>query len=112
MAEDPESWNSRDDYKAAEASIKTLAVTNDHAEWGVALIQDAAHSDRFKCEDQLQYALQVIEHSQAVFPDARKSTLLKKPWTELPVTTMTETRYIERTWNLYHLQTLMCWTCL
>jgi len=32
MAEDPESWNSRDDYKAAEAIIKTLAVTNDHAE--------------------------------------------------------------------------------
>ena len=37
---DLELWTTRDDYKAAEA-INTLSVTNDHAERGVALIQDA-----------------------------------------------------------------------
>jgi hypothetical protein len=78
LAEDPESWNSRDDFKAAEAMVKTLSVTNDHAERGVALIQDAAQSGRFKCEDQLQYALHVIEQSRKQFPDAKKSTLLGK----------------------------------
>ena len=78
LAEDPESWTTRDDFKAAEALIKTLAVTNDNAERGVALIQDAAQSKRFRCEEQLQYALQVIEQNRANFPDARKSTLLKK----------------------------------
>jgi len=55
---DPELWTTRDDYKAAEA-INTLSVTNDHAERGVALIQDAVQSGCFKSETQLQYALQV-----------------------------------------------------
>jgi hypothetical protein len=78
LAEDPESWTTRDDFKAAEAIVKTLAVTNDNAERGVALIQDAAQSKRFQCEEQLQYALQVIELNRTNFPDAKKSTLLKK----------------------------------
>jgi len=50
-------------------------VTNDHAERGVALIQEAAQSGRFKNEEQLQYSLQVIEQNRAEFPDAKKSTL-------------------------------------
>jgi len=33
---DPELWTNRDDYKAAEAIVNTLSVTNDHAERGVA----------------------------------------------------------------------------
>ena len=78
LSEDPDSWNSRDDFKAADAIVKTLAVTNDHAERGVAIIQDAVQSGRFRCEEQLQYSLQVIEQSRANFPDAKKSTLLKK----------------------------------
>jgi hypothetical protein len=78
LSEDPDTWNSTDDFKAAEAIVKTLAVTNDRAERGVALIQDAAQSRRFRCEEQLQYALQVIEQNPANFPDAKKSTLLKK----------------------------------
>src|SRR6218665_3900375 len=45
-------------------------VTNDPAERGVALIQEAAQSGRFKNEEQLQYALQVIEQNRAEFPDA------------------------------------------
>jgi len=76
LTEDPASWNSRDNFRAAEAIIKTLAVTNDNAERGVALIQDAAHSGRFRSEEQLQYALQVNEQNRTTFPDAKKSTLL------------------------------------
>src|SRR6218665_2925913 len=53
-------------------------VTNDHAERGVALIQEAAQSKRFENEEQLQYALQVIEQIRAEFPDAKKSTLRRK----------------------------------
>ena len=77
LAEDPELWSSRDDFKAAEAIVKSQAVTNDHAEQGVALIQEAVKSGRFKNEEQLQYALQVIEQNRANFPDAKKSTLMK-----------------------------------
>jgi len=46
---------------AAEAIVNTLSVTSNHAERGVALIQDAVQSGRFKSETQLQYALQVIK---------------------------------------------------
>ena len=60
---EPDLWNIRDDFNAAVTIIKSLAVTNDHAERGVALIQDAAQSGRFKSEEQLQYDLQVIEQN-------------------------------------------------
>jgi len=61
---------------ATEALIKTLTGTNDHA--GVALIQNTAKPGSFRCKDQLQYAHQVIEQNRETFPDAKKSTLLKK----------------------------------
>jgi len=51
---DPTLWPSRDDFMAAEALIKTLVVTNDHTQQGVALIQNTAKSGCFRCEDQLQ----------------------------------------------------------
>lgn len=76
--EDPDEWSDRDDFIAAKATVCSLATTNDHAERGVALIQEATQSKRFRSEDQLQYALQVIEQNRALFPDAKKSTLLKK----------------------------------
>ena len=69
LLEDLETWNSRprQDYKAAETIAKTQAVTNDHAERGVALIQEAAQSGRFKNEEQLQYG-----QNRADFTDARR----------------------------------------
>lgn len=76
LTEHPDSWKDRDDYMAAQAIVCSLATTNDHAERGVALIQDCTKSGRFKNEDQLQYALQVIEDSRKKYPDTRKSTLL------------------------------------
>ncbi|CAM4573541.1 unnamed protein product [Leuciscus chuanchicus] len=66
LSEDPESWNSRDDFKAAEAIINSLVVTNDHAECGVALIQDASQSGRFRCEEQLPYALNSVSLTDVI----------------------------------------------
>ena len=40
LTKDPDTRNSMDDFKAAEAIVRTLAVTNDHAEHGVTIIQD------------------------------------------------------------------------
>ena len=77
LDEDPDKWSDSDDFKAAEAVVHSLATTNDHAERGVALINEATKSKRFHCEEQLQYALQVIEQNRAKFPDAKKSTFLK-----------------------------------
>lgn len=77
LGEDPDAWNDRDDFEAAKVIVSSLATTNDHAERGIALIQDATQSGRFKTKEQLQYALQVIEQSRVNFPDAKKSTLLK-----------------------------------
>ena len=48
-------------------SLSRGEVTNDHAERGVALTQEAAQSGRFENEEQLQYALQVIEQNRAEF---------------------------------------------
>ena len=72
---DPTSLSRRDDFMAAEAFIKTLAVTNDRTQQSVALIQNTAKSRCFRCEDQLQYGLQAEWRE---VPDAEKSTLLKK----------------------------------
>ena len=78
LNEDPNVWNNRDDFTAGKAIVCSLATTKDNAERGVALIQEATQSRRFRTEDQLQYTLQIIEQNRARFPDAKKSTLLKK----------------------------------
>jgi hypothetical protein len=67
-----------DDFNAGKDIVCSLATTNNHAERGVALIQEATQSKRFQNEDQLQFALQVIEQNRARFPDAKKSTLVNK----------------------------------
>jgi len=82
LNEDPDSWDDREDYKTADAVVCSLAVINDHAERGVTLINDATQSGRFRDEEQLQYALQVIEENRLNFPDAKKSTLLKNRETD------------------------------
>lgn len=74
---DPYKCNSMDDFKDTEAIVLTRAVTNNHTDRGVAIIPDAAYTGRFKSEEQLQYALQIIEKSRKNFPEARKLTLLK-----------------------------------
>lgn len=51
-----------------------MKVVNDHAERGVALIQEyngyLTHS-----EEQLQFLLHVVEDHRRIYPDCKKSTL-------------------------------------
>ena len=44
LVEDPDLWNGRENYQVVATIIKTQAVTNNHAECRVALIQVAAKS--------------------------------------------------------------------
>ena len=73
LAKDPDSWNSRDDFKASEAILTSQAVRNDRAELELALIQDATKSGWFKSEGQHQQALHVIEQNRVNFRDAKKN---------------------------------------
>lgn len=71
---DPDTWDCRDDYKAACTITHSLKVVNDLAERGVALIEQY-NSLLTKDEEQKQYLLQVVQDHRSRFPDARKSTL-------------------------------------
>lgn len=70
----PASWGDVEEFKNAKAIIKALKVVNDHAERGVALIQEYSGL-LTKGEQQLQYLLQVTAEHRKMFPDSKKSTL-------------------------------------
>lgn len=71
---DPDTWDSRDDYKAACVITHNLKVVNDSAERGVALIEEY-NSLLTNDEEQKQYLLQVVQDHRSRFPDAKKRTL-------------------------------------
>jgi len=70
---DPSEWNDDETYNQSLSVVKGLAVTNDRAERGVALIQDFCRKLTYD-EEQLQYLLQVVSDHRRQFPDCRKST--------------------------------------
>jgi hypothetical protein len=71
---DPETWEERDDYKAARQTVQAMKVVNDHAERGVALIQEFSGLLTHD-EVQLQFLLQVVQEHRKDFPDSNKKTL-------------------------------------
>lgn len=71
---DPEEWMAREDYKEAEEVIRSLAVTNDHAERGVALIQEY-NNILTKDDEQQQFVLQVVADHRKRFPKCVKRML-------------------------------------
>ena len=71
---DPEQWETREDYQSAAEIVRGLSVTNDHAERGVALIQQY-NKTITKDGEQLQFLLQVVSDHRKRFPDTKKSTL-------------------------------------
>ena len=73
---DPSRWNENLDFQSAREVMKGLCVVNDHAERGVALIQQY-NKVLTKDEEQLQYLLQVVADHRRSFPDSRKSVLLQ-----------------------------------
>ena len=71
---DPTTWLEREDFRTAAAFVQGIAVVNDHAERGVALIQEY-NRKLTKDEEQLQFLLQVVSCHRAEFPDSRKKTI-------------------------------------
>lgn len=64
-------WHDRDDYNLACNTVKTLQVTNDHAERGVALVQEFTGS-LTKDEEQLQFLLQAVSDHRKRYPGCLK----------------------------------------
>ena len=71
---DPEMWTAQDDFATSSEIVQTMNVVNDHAERGVALVQEFSGL-LTQDEDQLQFLLQVVEEHRRAFPDSRKQTL-------------------------------------
>ena len=76
LAKDPTEWESDPAYKMALETVRGLAVVNDRAERGVALIQDF-NRHLTTGEDQLQFLLQVVTDHRRQFPDCYKKTIMK-----------------------------------
>lgn len=74
---DPEEWEINQDYQTAKSRILHLAVVNDRAERGVALIQDL-NGRITRNEDQLQFLVQVVADHRKRFPDASKKTMVEQ----------------------------------
>lgn len=71
---DPDFWEQHDDFKQGAKRVSSLKVVNDHAERGVALIQEYSGLVT-RDETQLQFLLQVVEDHRRLYPDSRKQTL-------------------------------------
>jgi len=67
-------WENNRDYQTAKAFCTSLAVTNDHAERSVALVQTYSGC-LTKDEEQLQYLLQVVSQHRKNMPQTLKHTL-------------------------------------
>jgi len=72
LLKDPLSWKDDEEYQF----VKRLAVVNDRAERGVALIQQ--FNKHLTKREQLQFLLQVVIDHRRQFLDCKKSTLLSK----------------------------------
>ena len=72
---DPQTQSLRADYQCASQVVAALAVTNDRAERGVALVQ-GYNKLLTKNEEQLQFLMQVFEEHRLMYPDSRKSTVM------------------------------------
>ncbi|KAK6185944.1 hypothetical protein SNE40_008071 [Patella caerulea] len=77
LVTDPDTWDENDDFNRALLIVQKMKVVNDHAERGVALIQEYS-GILTKDEDQLQYLLQIVQEHRKMYPDSKKVTLLKK----------------------------------
>ena len=73
LEKDPEFWRKDDDFQTASTIVHELKVVNDHAERGVALIQEYCGL-LTKEEDQLQDLLQVVQQHRKMLPNSSKKT--------------------------------------
>ncbi|KAK4320593.1 hypothetical protein Pmani_008554 [Petrolisthes manimaculis] len=68
-------WKHQPSFSAPKSFVSTLAVTNDHAERAIALVEHFS-GHLTKDEQQLQFVLSVVAEHRKKCPDARKQTLL------------------------------------
>jgi len=68
-------WEEHEHYQTARRKLSALAVINDHAERGVALVQDFS-GKLTKDEDQLQFILQVVAEHRKRYPEALKKNFV------------------------------------
>ena len=73
----PESWTGNPEYQLCLKRVSSLAVVNDRAERGHALVQDF-NTKLTKDEDYLQFLLQVVADHRQSFPNCDKETHCKK----------------------------------
>ena len=74
----PETASKNEMFKIALYVICSLATSNNNAKKGVALIQQMTRSGCFKSQEQLQYALLTVEHSQANVLNMKKFILMQQ----------------------------------
>ena len=74
LDQDPAAWPLCKNYCMAVNTVNTLTVTNDHAERGVALIEEFNRA-LTHTEEQAQNLLQVVSEHRKKFPNCKKSTL-------------------------------------
>jgi len=77
LTKDPSEWEKEESFLEALKIVKGLAVVNDRAERGVALIQEF-NKKLTRGEEQLQFLLQVVSDHRRQFPDCNKKTLMAK----------------------------------
>ena len=68
-------WSESPEFQEAKAAVDSLAVVNDHAERGVALIQ-AFSGQLTHSEDGLQDLLQLVEENRNKYPEPSKRALM------------------------------------
>jgi len=74
---DSETWHQYDGYLSAEETAKSIIVTNDTAERGMALIEE--YNTLHTCdEEQKQYLLLAVSEHCRRYPDFKKSTLVER----------------------------------
>jgi len=75
LTQEPSQWQEDNSYQQAANVVAGLAVCNDRAERGVALIQD--YNKKLTAgEEQLQFLLQVVVDHRHRFPNCKKATFL------------------------------------
>ena len=68
-------WKHQSSFNDAKSFISSMAITNDHAERGITLIE--SFSGQFtKDEEQFQFASQVVADHCKKFPEFSEQTLL------------------------------------
>ena len=77
LAKDPSLWGEDESFTVASKIVKSLAVVNDRAERGVALIQNF-NKKLTRGEDQLQFLLQVVADHRRLFPNCTKRNIMDR----------------------------------